>query len=183
MTVIKSAQQLRDECAASPVAEHAVAIGWLSIHWTYLEVGLNEMIYALLGLERSDHDVRFAITSNIDVREKMQIILAVGLKKRPFDQWYDSLKAILDKVDNELRVQRNRFMHDLWFGEDDRTVRKTHYRTSVKRPQARQYFELTTYQESMPSPNEVWDLSCRVQATAHALCRLAADLRQASKRK
>jgi hypothetical protein len=133
------------------------------MRWTFLEVMLDQLILALLSIDSDDTGV--SLTSNIDFREKIQIALAVGLKKKLDEVWYDKLKELLDQIDNDLRLQRNRYVHDLWTLSGTQ-IKKLQFKTSIKRPQARMPLELKTQHETIVSPEEIWSLAEKINLAA-----------------
>ena len=138
------------------------------MQWTLLEMFLNELMRNLLSLDPGKESE--SVTSNIDVRDKIQIVLALAVLKKIDDKWFDELKAILDLVDNDLRSARNRYVHDLW-SPDGATnkLKKLEFRTALKRPQSRKPLELTTLHETNVEPAEIW-------ATADAITNAAAKI-------
>jgi hypothetical protein len=133
------------------------------MRWTFLEVMLDQLILALLSVNHDDIGV--SLTSNIEFREKIQIALTVGLKKKYDDAWYENLKELLDKIENDLRVQRNRYVHDLWTLSGTQ-IKKLQFKTSIKRPQARMPLELKTQHETIVSPEEIWSVAEKINIAA-----------------
>jgi hypothetical protein len=136
------------------IEEHAKAIGYVCIYWAALEHGVDSMLQTLTPLEPGK--VSNSITANADIREKLRMLMAIGLVRKPSEGWFGKLRSIINEIDDELRPERNRHIHDLWMGFSP-VIRRTR-KTSIKRPQSRQPFELTTYEEIPIEPAKIWAL-------------------------
>src|SRR3546814_18122916 len=53
-----------------------------------------------------------SIVNNMDMRDKIKGLLALGFLKKPSDDWYNELKTTINEIDNDLRPERNRMIHD-----------------------------------------------------------------------
>jgi hypothetical protein len=142
-----------------PFAEHALAIGFLCKEWAFLEFMIDQLIASILAMPFDDTSQ--ALTANISFRNKIQVLLAVGLVKKPDDEWYENLRTLLNQTDNNLRVRRNRCVHDLWNYEGGGFT-KYEIRPTIKRPQARKQLELRSFHASELRPEEIWALGREV---------------------
>lgn len=133
------------------------------MRWTFLEVMLDQLLLALLSIDSDDIGV--SLTSNIGFSDKIKIALAVGLKKKCDDNWYEHLKELLGKIDKNLRLDRNRYVHDLWTLSGTQ-IKKLEFKASIKRPQSRMPLELKTKHETIVSPDEIWSLAEKVNLAA-----------------
>jgi hypothetical protein len=124
---------------------------------------LDDLVLTLLSIEAGD--VAVSLTSNMEFRDKIQVALAVGLKNRLDDEWYEVMSALLIDIDNRLRLQRNRFVHDFWT-MDGVQVKKLQFKVTLKRPQSRKPLELTTRHETHVTPQEIWDVAEAVNLAA-----------------
>ncbi len=126
---------------------------------------IDQLLLTLVPLEHGK--VGESLTSNVDMKNKIKIALAIGFLKKPDDQWFDELKAVLDLADNELRAKRNRFAHDLFmFDRTSDAVKKLHFHTVLKKPQARKPLELTTLHETKVLPEEIWATADAIENAA-----------------
>lgn len=143
-----------------PFSEHAHAIGHLCIQWSFLENSLGLMLAILAGLK--DPQTRPAIIHNTNMRDKVQMLKSVGFLVRHNDDWYERLRSVLIKIDDDLRNDRNRMIHDQWTSDREDVVRVTQMAKIIKE-QARQYAFRT--HDPMPiSENEAWELVVTVSA-------------------
>lgn len=132
--------------------KHAPAIGYVCILWGFVESELN---FSLALLFKSmDDDAFRALVANMDIREKVEVVRAVGFLQRPSKIWFEELKAALNKIDNVLRPERNRIIHDQWVNDGTLIHRRTH-KTKIKRPQA--FLETLSFHDDKPMPAKaVW---------------------------
>jgi hypothetical protein len=133
----------------SKLDEHALALGHVCIAWGQLELHLDMLLKDLLFAEPPGDPASGAkwtaakcVTTNADMRDKIQIAIALGYLRRPNEEWFDKLKQCLDLIDNDLRNERNRMLHDVWLlhmvvphGAED-VLRKRIQGSKVRKPQA-----------------------------------------------
>src|SRR3546814_2313559 len=65
-------------------------------------------------MEPLEIDASASIVNNMDMRDKIKGLLALGFLKKPSDDWYNELKTTINEIDNDLRPERNRMIHDSW---------------------------------------------------------------------
>jgi hypothetical protein len=163
---------VRPPSAPLSLDEHAQALGHVCIGWGQLELTLNMLLSSLLfadppGNPPTGDQVKISqcISANADIREKIRMALAIGYLRRPDDVWFEKLKEVLDRIDNELRPERNRVIHDVWMvsisGSEHDIIRRR-IQTRVKRPQASQS-TLETEQTTIVAADEIWALSDRIR--------------------
>ena len=139
-----------------PMLENiALAIGYVSIFWGWLDHELDDLLATLAPFEGGD--ISRSIVGNMDLRDKIKIAGALAFIRKPSVKWFSELKDVLDLIDNDLRTKRNRITHDVWTGTHDRILRRTR-QTKFLRPQARQLV-LSTIEETPVKAKEVWQLS------------------------
>lgn len=155
---------------SGPFAEYAAAIGFTCMQWTFLEVMIDQLLLALVPI--ASGAVGNSVTSNIDIRDKMQIALAVGLIKKPDDKWFHELKTVLDEADNDLRNKRNRYAHDFWVLDEEFQVKKIQFKTTLKQTQAKKPLELTTLHETEVTAAEIWAAADAISVAAGAIALL-----------
>ena len=86
----------------------ALELGHLSMAWGRLEHQLDDWITEIAGL--GGPQISEALTGNMDVRGKVQALKALAFIHSPSPDWRDIVTATLDKIDNDLRVRRNKKM-------------------------------------------------------------------------
>lgn len=137
----------------SKFAKYALPIGWVCMQWTALEVEINGLLLALIPMEQGHAGQ--SLMAQIDMREKVQIAKTLGFIKKPDDKWFKELQELLNYIDNELRIKRNRYVHDLWFFEEEK-MKKMQFVNAIKRPQSWKPLELLTHSETEVQPSEIW---------------------------
>lgn len=120
----------------------ATAIGHICMAWGRLEQQLNEFIEVLAPLETGD--VSNAVTAGMDIRTKIQTVKALAFTRKPSERWFRDLALVLDYIDNDLRVRRNRVIHDGWYIPKGSLIREAR-QVKFLRPQA---FKLTLTTET-----------------------------------
>jgi hypothetical protein len=141
----------------------ATSIGYICIYWAWLDDFLSEMIRKICpfdprkmiasDLEQLDQIFR----SHGDLRDKIKILRAVAFVRKWDPKWFQKLNTLLDRIDNDLRVKRNRMVHDCWFAPKRRLQRRTR-QIKFKRPQSFA-LELSTAEHVPVRPSEVAALS------------------------
>jgi hypothetical protein len=123
----------------------ASELGYICIHWGWVETALNDIIEFLAPLEPGQASQ--AITGNAEIRSKIQIVRALAFLRQPFKEWFDLMSSILDWIDSDLRPLRNNYVHSGWFAPKGRRTLRVR-KTKFKKPQA---FQLVlTTEEDIP---------------------------------
>ena len=151
-----------------PTSDHAHAIGHLCLQWNFVEHTSDIFLSFLANLD--DTEIRAAIINNADARDKWRMIDAVGFIKRPNDDWYRRLKEVINRINNELRPERNRMVHDRWISLKDEIVRLTPMGKIIKE-QSRQLAFKAGYGKPIKEA-EVWELVVSVSAVGGYLSEL-----------
>lgn len=81
-----------------------------------------------------------------------------------------SIIRALKEIDNEMRPERNRLVHDVWIQNAEKFVRRT-YKTILRKPQAFK-LELLTKEEKEYTAQEVWDFQQRIKDMLLRIARL-----------
>ena len=151
--------------------DHAQAIGYVCIWWSQLEARLDSFLAYLIGLEIGK--ISESITANADMREKVQMIIALAFIQKRNVAWFERVKTLMDSIDNILRVERNRYIHDAWVIQAAKTIRRTRG-TKIKRPQAFK-IELVTKEDVEIKPGQIWQLVVGIEAAVAAIARLTLE--------
>lgn len=118
-----------------------MAIGAVCQNWASLERLIKSAIHIL---SRSYHPafndatawgVVDIIVAHADIRDRISIAKIFASQSFLGMPLYNRFEAHLNRIDNELRLERNRFIHDDWMVTEQETVR-TLRRPKVVRPQA-----------------------------------------------
>jgi hypothetical protein len=97
------------------IDEHAHAIGYVCITWAILETELDKLLSALAPLEPGEPGE--SVLGNSNIRDKVKMLKALGFIRKPVDDWYNDLEKVLNLIDQDLRIARNQYIHDLWINQ------------------------------------------------------------------
>ena len=139
--------------------EHATAIGYICLYWAHLEQVLNATLELLIPMQ--DREVSRCLTSNVDFRDKIQIAITLGYKRKQRDDWFEYLQKHLNYIDGELRSERNRTIHDTWDWSGPEMIRRQ-YATKLGKPQSRQPQILTIEHPKTVPVEELWTLAYKI---------------------
>ena len=120
----------------------ATAIGEVCIWWSGIEalahgVALRLAILNEPNLYRQNARTQLNLAlSNMDQRELFATTKALAFHGSPEDL-YPRMESILNNIDNVLRLERNRFVHDSWFASGA-AAQRTQRGTKVVKVQSRQ---------------------------------------------
>ena len=120
----------------------ATEIGYICIHWGWLEEVLDLLIALLAPID--EQKAWHAITGNLDIRQKAQVLRALFFIKKDWSaEWYELAVETINAIDNDLRPRRNHIVHSSLQNEGKRLL---HHKKMVRvsKPQAFQPPELTT---------------------------------------
>lgn len=92
--------------------ELAQEIGRLCMYWSELEMAISLLLSDLLRIEEAVP--KNLILGALDFRSKLHMLLPLGFHRKPSDQWYADLNEHVNHIDNVLRPERNRIIHDYW---------------------------------------------------------------------
>ena len=116
---------------------HANRLGKLCVLWSSLELDVSLLLYTLTGT--ADVTVKNTLLGLMEFREKVRAVLAIGFKHKPSDDWYDRLQQTLHEIDERIRPERNRMIHDFWTDiPKDGSVRRMQITPKVVNVQSRQ---------------------------------------------
>jgi hypothetical protein len=159
---------------------HALAIGHVCFAWADLEVFTDSLLQVLIGVDGQQETAQ-AVTTNMDLRAKTEIIKAVAYVKKPSDPWFKDVIGIIDDIDLRLRPERNRDIHDYWMYNHPEEGVTTRYTSRARlKTSPRGHHTLTTFQEKPIKPTEIWDLVHSIRYAAYRLGDLSADYLKAT---
>jgi len=151
--------------------DHAEAIGYVCIHWAHMELEIDGWLSCLTPLEPAP--VNDIVISEIDFRAKLTIIKNLAHVRAHNRKWFKSVKVLLDHINNDLRPERNRMVHDLWLvkGYEDQPGRMTRGAKLSKEPPAGD-FKLTTNPMAPMPVSDIIDLLAQIVAAQAILFNL-----------
>jgi hypothetical protein len=135
------------------------AVGELCSVWSAIDLFLDRFITSLLNIK--DKQIASALLNNIDSREKIKIVLSISYIRRLSDEWFETLKWCLDKIDGQLRAQRNRYVHDSWHVSNE-GVRRIQNKTGFRKNKSKK-LELYTEVINKASEKEILELIKEIQ--------------------
>ena len=128
----------------SPYEDIAAAIGDVCMWWSNIEHEIHDLVLHLAMCldpvfeKQGPFDVLHFTLSHMDVRQL--IATAKSLATHVYDEhspaFYERAEIILNFVDNDLRPERNRYVHDLWAVEGA-TISRSRLEPKIHRPQSR----------------------------------------------
>jgi hypothetical protein len=157
-----------DKFKDTPLAKIAEELGYLCLSWSWLDSSINSMLRALI--DSPDEETSAAIANNMDMRNSCRAILALGFLKKPTDAWYSELQKLVNEIDNDLRVERNRMVHDSWHNTGEEAFRLTTY-AKISKVQARES-ALHFGEGKIVSPGQIRALCFRIFAAGGHLADL-----------
>ena len=121
------------------------AIGQTCFWWSTIEHLVHDLCLHLasclsIDFDRSETRVPLHIAlTNMDLRQRIATAKAFASQAPTANPtFYDRFESLLNRLDNEFRNERNRYIHDLWGISDDRqTIERFQQRTIVTKPQSR----------------------------------------------
>jgi hypothetical protein len=118
----------------NPFSDHARCVGMVTILWSRLELQADALLAALMGLV--DSAVTVGTIATLDFRQKLSLCKYLGFEKKISPEWYAELEAICNEIDNDIRPDRNRCVHDYWLASENNVVQLT-VQIKIFRSQAR----------------------------------------------
>lgn len=156
------------------MSNHATAIGFVCIKWSWLELILDCYVAQLCGLDIGSIESQ-VLTPNMDIRAKVTTVRALGREKRLSDDWFAELDKVLVKIDDDIRLKRNRVVHDIWSPPTGARTQpyRTYARTKVIRTQSFQSPKLTTHEKVEMSALEIIAIANEITKAVNQLLDLA----------
>lgn len=151
---------------AAVMDQYAIEIGRLCMAWADLETAIGILMVDLL--EPAHVAAQMALMTNMDIRDRIATTLPLALVSKPDDRWFSVLQSCLNRINNDIRNERNRMVHDSWVQLRDRTMARFRPNASVIRPQSRT-LSLTTGEIVPVAVAEIATLVQRVTAETDLL--------------
>lgn len=120
----------------APWREHAEHVGVITVLWSRLELYTDVFLVRMMNIECET--TASAVITTMDFREKLNALKIIGFQRKPSKAWFEELRKTIDYIDNDLRNQRNRYVHDYWLASSDKVAHVQH-KTKLVRPQAREF--------------------------------------------
>jgi hypothetical protein len=160
----------------------ATEIGRSSYWWGNIEYTLQSLCVTLARFSGEELDsepvwvVLATVLSHMDARQRIAVAKVLAAQGVDPDM-YAQIDRLLNFIDNDLRNERNRFVHDQWQLETDGIVRRKHG-ARVTRPQSRQLAIHQATDKKYRDVHEVAEFATRVGDTLMKLVKLEAELEE-----
>jgi hypothetical protein len=151
----------------SALDEHAHAIGYLCMRWAMLEQRLHHCLDDLKAFP--DEKTGECLTSNTDLRTRIDMLRGVAFLRKPSDKWYEEFSALLNRIDSEMRCKRNRYIHDMWLHANVPSPVKRKRGVKVAKAPATGVRSLTTYTDDPVSHDDIWNFVYQVERVSTRL--------------
>jgi hypothetical protein len=118
------------------------AIGDVCIYWSHIEDHVHGLILHLAMYQddafekKPVYQILHGVVCQLDLRQKISAAKVLAHNVTQPTDFYERAESLLNYVDNELRPERNRYVHDLWEYQDGRIVRNS-MNPRVIKPQSR----------------------------------------------
>lgn len=146
--------------------EHATAIGYMCICWASLERRLHHCLVDLKAFPNAA--IGESITADADLRSRIAMLKGVAFVRKPDNKWYDAFCAVLNRIDGEMRIERNRYIHDLWIHANVDAPVKRSFKVEVSKPRSF-HREFTTQQDEPVSADDIWNFVYRIDRVSTKL--------------
>lgn len=149
------------------------------MEWAYIETIVHDMALHLAAYANrayDDESVRHPLhvaLSHMKLRERILVVKALA-HEVPGD-YYDRLASLLNKIDSELTIERNRYVHDSWDTDGTSVLRYTPG-PKVVRPQANQRVLMMGIEKEFASLDEVAQFNARLLEARNSLVDLENEL-------
>jgi hypothetical protein len=113
-----------------------LSLGQSVVAWSTAERGVETLLLILLlerGLIMGDATI---VAANLDVRERSKMALALAYQTGVPQRRLKAIEALLNRIQNDLRNQRNRLYHDGWRFRDGGLQKRSYTGTRLHRKQA-----------------------------------------------
>jgi hypothetical protein len=126
--------------------EIALIVGDVCLRWASIESVIHDICLHLADeIDGSDFshrkawDLLHVALSQMDIRQKIAVakVYAHQIKNPYPGDFYDRTESLLNYIDNAVRLERNRYIHDEWETEGSEIVRAK-LGATVQRPQSHQ---------------------------------------------
>jgi hypothetical protein len=145
------------------------------MQWGTLEGELSWLLMQLIGKPPFPQHV---IMGHLGLREKVQMMKSVGFHVQPSARWFSRLEKLINIINNRLRSERNRMIHDVWVfhHKPNMPMIRLGTRSKLKRPQARQ--RVVEVDVIPISAEEIWLLVTEINKTIASVRTLRIEFEQ-----
>lgn len=118
----------------------ALTIGRVCYWWSAIEILTRDMCHHLSAvinrafLDPAVSSPIYILADNMDMRERVIALKTLACTALPLAD-FNRFESLLNRIDNEIRSERNRFVHDIWNVEEN-GIYRIKMGTRVQREQA-----------------------------------------------
>lgn len=164
----------------------AECVGMVTIKWGVVEGAVKALIYDLAAyispaIDSGGDDVTYQILltllENMELRASIANAKALAYEVKDIPGFYDRVEALLNRIDNQHRNERNRYVHDQWHMVGP-IIMRTKRGTSVERKQGsgEKVMRHRTTKQYL-GPNELIQFARTLQQEADDLFAIGDELR------
>lgn len=117
--------------------DHSEQIGRMCVLWSGLEFDIALFLSTLTKI--GNKTIKNVLIGSLDMRGKIQALKTIGFDQQPNEKWFGDLDTLIGTINNELRNERNRMVHDFWItylddaGEEE--INRVNLKASINRAQ------------------------------------------------
>ena len=142
-------------------------IGFVCKSYAHLESDIDYFVQAMSGMRRG---LSNPVTSSMDLSAKIEAAKLLAFEGKKTDDWYKECRTVLNIIQNEIRPERNRYVHDIWVLSKKSAIRVTN-KPKIKKQQAHKPEELIT-SEVYVSADDVWALGEKIVSASLSISSL-----------
>jgi hypothetical protein len=148
---------------------HQRAIGMLCNEWADLEIAVAVLFIAVAKMPQDNFSL--AICRTLAFRDMIDASKVAIISRFQNDAWIDAVKAELNYIDNDLRPERNRLVHDQW-GLELGTPFQFHISPRLYKPKAGLHTHLEIARIYQPTAEQVHEIATEIKGSSEELDRL-----------
>lgn len=156
-------------------------IGQVCVLWAEIDFHLMNLAYLLAQYHSNsyisdDISIPFdTLLRNTDMRCRADTVLSLSLSVKEDPEFFSDTKKVIDNICSDLRIKRNRLVHDDWVpGEGE--ITQIHYYAKVKRPQAHNFEVKLRTEVTYTELSELQSVAAEFIAAAEAISEIRGRL-------
>ena len=134
------------------------------------------LLSAILNI--SDPKAKNVVLGVMEASHKIKALKAIAFAKKPSDDWYDRISDVLKDIDDKIRPERNRMIHDTWMSVPPGASRISIAPKVVNEQARRKKLQLAEFKDVMPA--DITDLCKKIEKCSVKLIDLRAEFERLS---
>ena len=135
---------------------HSAALGTVVKNWSMLE---NQLTYLITLLAETDATTGHLLFSGLDQKTKASIAQTMILHRNLDREMQADLASALNLINNDLRIERNRAVHDVWISDMAGHHARLTSSPKVKNAPGSGARELLLREEARRTTDDLWELA------------------------